>query len=148
MARNDQIATERRRRNSDALSGRRNRLYVDEAHLDRENYEYRFVNDEPGRLHAFTVKDDWEVVPDRDGTMKADSSGMGAEVSAHAGIGLTGAPLKTVLLRKPRKYYDDDEAAKQRQIDAKEAGLKVGQTEGAGVENGYVPKGGISIGRN
>lgn len=147
-ARSEQIASERRRRNSDGLQGRRNRLYVDESQLDRQNFEYRFVNDTPGRLHSFTVQDDWEVVPDREGVIKADSTGTGAEVAAHAGIGPTGAPMRSVLLRKPRKYYDDDEAAKQRQIDAREAGLRAGQAEGASIENGYVPKGGITIGRN
>jgi len=148
MGRSDQTATERRRRNGDALQGRRNRLHVDETQLDRENYEYRFVNDVPGRIHAFTVKDDWEMVPDRDNIVKADGIGAGTEVAAHAGIGPSGAPMRSVLLRKPRKYYDDDEAAKQRQIDAREAGLKAGQAEGASIENGYVPQGGITIGRN
>jgi hypothetical protein len=142
MSRAETIPAERRRRNTDALSGRRQRLAVDEAALDREKYQYRWANDVDNRIHALTVQDDWEIVPDRAGEVRPDSSGMGAEVATPAGGGTT-----AVLLRKPKQYYTDDKAAEQRRIDELEASLKQGAVPGAGDASGsYVPKDGITIG--
>jgi hypothetical protein len=130
MSRNEQIKAERRRRNTDSLSGKRRRLAVNEAGLDRANFEYRWVNDEGTRLYQLTQQDDWEV---------------GAEVATPIGIGPEGAS-RAVLLRKPKAFYDADEQMKQRQIDETEAAIKGGATPGAAVENRYTPKsGGIEI---
>lgn len=149
-ARGEQVKAQRRRRNTDSLSGRRRRMAVDETKLDRENYVYRFANDDDrGRLHALTVEDDWEVVHDRASETKADSAGMGTEVSVSAGVGERGAPLKAVLLRKPKRYHDEDYAARQRRIDETEAGLKRGSTPGGDIDGktSYIPDSGIRIGR-
>lgn len=146
--RGEQIRTERRRRNSDALSGRRMRLSVDESKLDREKYEYRFANDDGTRLHQLTVLDDWEIVPDRDGEVKPDGTDMGAKVSTLVGVATNGSPLRGVLLRKLKTYYNDDKAAKAQAIDDKEASLKSGAVPGAGQGEMYVPRSdGIRIGR-
>lgn len=148
MNRNEQIKTERRRRNTGALGGRRQRLWVDETKLDREKYEYRFVNDDAtGRLHQLTVQDDWEIVPDRDGEVKPDGSDLGARASTIAGVQANGAPLRSVLCRKLKTYYEDDQREKSRAIDEKEASLKSGAVPGAGGAGMYVPAGGISIDR-
>lgn len=142
------IKSERRRRNSDALSGARRRLSVDESKLDRENFVYRFANDAPGRIHTLTVDDDWEVVTDRTGELKPDATGLGAGVSFHAGTGDAGAPVNAVLLRKPKVYADEDAAAKQRQIDATEESLREAKTPGGDGSGQYVPEGReIKIGR-
>lgn len=137
MARSDQITTQRRRRNTDALGGKRRRLAVEESTLDRENFVYRFANDENGRLHQLTVNDDWDVVSDRDGEAKADSVGIGAEVAAYAGTRENGAPLRSVLLRKRKDLHEEDEAAKQRRVDDTEAGLRQAAPQEPGM---YSPK--------
>jgi hypothetical protein len=145
MSRNEQIKAERRRRNTDSLSGKRRRLAVNEAGLDRANFEYRWVNDEGTRLYQLTQQDDWEVVADRDGSLRPGGTGVGAEVATPIGIGPEGAS-RAVLLRKPKAFYDADEQMKQRQIDETEAAIKGGATPGAAVENRYTPKsGGIEI---
>lgn len=137
MTREAEVKEERRRRKSDDLSGRRLRLTVNEENLDRENFAYRFVNDVDGRLHNLTVLDDWEVVSDRSGTTKPDGASAGAEVSAQVGGG-----TKAILLRKPKKYYDEDYARAQRQIDETEKSLKAGNAPDGGDSSGqYVPNG-------
>lgn len=145
MSRNEQIKTERRRRNADGLAGKRRRLTVDESKLDREKYEYRFANDENNRIHELTVKDDWEVVSDRGGEVKGNSSNMGANVSVVAGTGEKGNPVNAVLLRKPKSYYDEDAAKAQRHIDAKERSIAGGEAPGSDSGSTYVPTDGIKI---
>jgi hypothetical protein len=141
--RQDAIKAERRRRNTDALGGRRRKLAVT-GKLDTENFEYRWANDEGTRLHELTVEDDWEVVKDRSGTLKIDGAGTGAEVAVPVGVGETGKGLRSILLRKPRKFYEDDKRAEQRRIDETEAGMKQGVTPGSGQDaQAYVPRGGI-----
>lgn len=137
-----EISGQRRRRNSDQLRGVARRLAVDESKLDRENYAYRFATNDEDRLHRLTVQDDWEIVADRGGEIKDDAASEGSEVSVRAGAGATGAPQKLVLLRKPKVYADEDEAAKQRRIDEKEAGLKRGVVPGADMTGTYTPQGG------
>lgn len=137
MSRTDQIKAERRRRNSDALGGHRQRLFVNEAQLDRENYQYRWANDVDNRIYQLTVQDDYERVEDRDGSVRPDNSGMGAEVATPVGTTKEGAPMRAVLLRKPKTFHDDDERAKHRAIDETEASLKAGAVPGAGNEGTY-----------
>jgi hypothetical protein len=145
-ARQETITAERRRRDTDALGGKRRKLAIT-AKLDTENYEYRWANNEGTRIHDLTVKDDWEVVQDRSGTLKIDGAGAGAEVSVSVGVGETGQGLKSILLRKPRKFYEDDKRAEQRRIDETEAGMKQGVAPGAGQDaQTYVPRGGITFG--
>ena len=142
-ARQEAITAERRRRNTDALAGKRRKLAIT-APLDTENYAYRWANDEGTRLHDLTVNDDWEVVKDRSGTLKIDGAGTGAEVAVPVGVGESGNGVKAVLLRKPRKFHEDDKRAEQRRIDETEAGMKQGITPGAGNDaQTYVPRGGI-----
>lgn len=140
-----QIKAERRRRNSDALAGKRRRLAVDESKLDRENFVYRWVNDDGSRVELLSTQDDWDVVSDRDGAMKEGIHS--AKVETTVGVGERGSPVKAVLMRKPKNYHDDDEAAKQRRIDESERAIREGQSQGATAENSYVPDSGIQIGR-
>jgi hypothetical protein len=145
MAR-EEITTERRRRNSDGLQGFRGRLSLNDEHLDTENFTYRWVNDNGTRIYDLTQRDDWEVVVDREGKLKTDGAGMGAETSVPVGLGEQGKALKAVLLRKPKKYHEDDERAKQSRIDALEASLKTGAVPGQEAGGrAYVPQGGITF---
>lgn len=147
-ARGEATKQARRRRNSDALAGRRKRLSLDESKLDKENFVYRWANDERGRIHALTVEDDWEVVTDRSGSVKPDAAGDGSQVTHRAGVGEQGAALNAVLLRKPKAYHDEDKAAQQRRIDETETVLSSGKTPGAQDDGStYVPSGGISLKR-
>lgn len=135
MGRTEQVKTERRRRNSDSLSGKRRRLAIDESKLDRENYEYFLAKDTGSRVYDLTVNDDWDVVSDRSGKDN-DGSGTGSEVAVHAGAG-----ERHVLLRKPKHFADEDKARAQRRIDDQEAALKNGVVPGGDMSGSYVPDG-------
>jgi hypothetical protein len=139
MSRGKAQTAERRRRNTDALAGKRRRLSVDEAQLDRDKYEYRWISDADGRLEALTMQDDWEQVTDREGAIKKDSTGEGAEVSIRAGTGATGAPVRQILCRKLKEYQDEDRQAKQRRIDEIEDGMR------KSAQTGTDPSDGMSI---
>lgn len=146
MARAEEITKERRRRRTDALAGRRQRLHVDETQLDHAKYTYRFANDTDNRIHSLTVNDDWEVVSDRSGAVKPDAAGDGSTVSLVAGVGDRGAPIKALLLRKPKDLHEQDIAATQRRIDQTEQTLRSGAVPGVKTDGQmYVPQSGISI---
>lgn len=142
--RGEQISGERRRRNTLALGGHRQRLAVNEAALDTQNFVYRWANDDGNRLYQLTQQDDYEVVVDRDNTIRTDGAGTGAEVAVPVGETSRG-PLKAVLLRKPRKFYDEDAAAKAAAIDEKESAIKRGVVSGGLTDNSYVPRTGIKM---
>lgn len=142
MSRADEIRAQRRERGN--ISGRRVRLSVREDKLDRNLWEYRFVNDEGNRVHTFQ-EDGWELVPDRDGEIKKDGTGMGAEVAQLVGTQKTGAALRAVLMRIPKEIYQDDQLAKQRAIDETEVSLKSGAVPGA--DSVITAREGLSISR-
>lgn len=117
-----QETEERRRRNADSLAGKRRRLALNEDALDRENFVYYLARND--QVEMLTTQDDWDVVEDRDRKIKANSAGSGSEVAIYAGQGETGAPVKHVLLRKLKKYQDEDAAAQQRRTEEIEAGMR------------------------
>ena len=126
--RGEQIKAERRRRNTDALAGKRRKLSVSEQNLDRTNFVYRFANDEGNRIHDLTVNDDWEIVPQRSGDEQTD--GIGADISRHAGRDERGQAVRAVLLRKKKDWHAEDVKAEQRRIDETEAAIRQGATPG------------------
>lgn len=142
--RGEAISQERRRRDTDALGGSRKRLSVS-GDLDTANYTYRWVNDEPGRIEDMTTRDDWNVVSDRDGELKNDGAGTGAEVAVQAGRGAHGQAVRAILLRKRKDWQEADDRAKQRHIDEQEASIRAGATPGAGTEGTYTPRNGIQL---
>lgn len=125
---------ERRRRNTDALAGKRRRLSLNERALDKENYAYYWARDD--QIEMLTQEDDWEIVQDRDNKIKRNSNGMGADVSTHAGTSETGSGQRQVLLRKPREYQDEDEAARMRRADEIEAQMRRESQTGINPDDG------------
>jgi hypothetical protein len=129
MSRADEIRAQRAARGN--LGGSRMRLAVREEQLDRENWSYRWANDDGNRVSNLQ-SDGWEIVADRAGVVKDDGAGMGAEVAQLAGTKKTGEAMRSVLMRIPREIKMDDDRAKARAIDAQEASLKSGAVPGAG----------------
>lgn len=85
-------------------------------------YEYRIVNDAGDRIEMF--KDaGWELVDSKDVTVgdrrvdRTTSEGSKAQVSVGQGT-------KAFVMRIPKEYYDEDQAAKNKQIDALEESMK------------------------
>lgn len=141
---------QRRRRDDMGLGRGRN---LDIVGTKDSAYEYRWVNDDPGRMYNLTERDDWEVVKTGDlgeGNAKDKGVGTGIERVVDKRSG-----KRAVLLRKPKDYYVGDKAKEQALIDDTEKAIKRGMTPMAGAAPGetlgsaaYVPNGGISIQAN
>lgn len=99
------------------VGGHRNILTV--ANKD-PNFEYRWVLDSPGRLEQFK-EGGYEVVTETPevGDPTVDrASQLGSAVTMVRGTSTL------VLMRIPREWYEEDQKAKQDEIDALEATMK------------------------
>lgn len=135
---------QRRRRRDDMGDGRLSNLTV---HGQKDpNYEYRWINDEPGRVHKLTVLDDWDVV-------SAEEIGETSPKDKQVGTGVErivdrASGKRAILVRKPKEFYVADKRKEQALLDATDAALKAGKPlspEGLGGAHAYVPSGGIRI---
>lgn len=139
MDRNEEIKTERRRRTSGPSSSARMRLGVDETKLNRAKYAYRWINNDPARLYALTVTDDWDIVADRSASIATRGSDMGAKASVVVGTTDQGHAQRAILCQKLLTLYNADQAEKERAIDRSEASMKSGTVPGAGAGEIYQP---------
>jgi len=140
------VKTERRRR--EAIDGGMRNMRLTVADKDPA-YEYRWVNDDPGRVHQLTVEDDWDVVQVPKATGDKRNVGVG---TADERVVDKGTGRKAILVRKKREFYAADKAKEQKFVDQREDGLRRGNVPGeSGPQPGdlmYVPTDGIKIGRN
>ena len=141
--RSDMPERRRKARGEGELTGVR--LGVLASSLDHTKYVYRWINDVGGRLQAKTVEDDWDVVM-KDG-VKEDSADLGNAVSEVVGSKPDGSPMRAYLCRKPRRFYEEDQAEKTKALDAQLADLKRGRDRSGAALPGadYVPSSGISM---
>ena len=112
---------------SKAPSGRVTRIPVSQRNVltvkgKDPNYVYRIVNDQDDRITQF--KDaGYEIVQKETvevGDKRASSgSSMGSIATMAVGRG-----QKAYLMRIPREFYVEDQALKQRTVDAQEASIK------------------------
>lgn len=145
----EQERTQRRRR-EDLGIGRHDPLALDGS--KDKDYVYRFVNDEPGRLHQMTVADDWDVVTTAEMGTHPKDKGVGSQIER---VVDRRSGQRAILLRKRRDYYEADKAKEQGRIDEIERQIKGGGSPG-GHETlqakeghaAYVPQGGIRITSN
>lgn len=148
-ARQEQERATRRRR-EDLGVGRMRTLAIN-GRIDPD-YEYRWVNDKPGRVQMLTTDDDWDVVTtDMVGQRDAKDKGVGSIVERVVDK-TNGA--RAVLLRKRKDYYTADKAKEQAAVAENEAALARGQSNAPGSlqasdpDKAYVPRGGIVIDPN
>lgn len=120
----DRAAGIRAERRARRAAGGSNRLATDEHKLDREKFQYRWVNDVGTRVNRLK-EFDYEVVPNGDEKI--------------TGTTKEGRPQNTVLMRKPRALHDEDAAALLAEIDAEENRMVSGKAHEMG-PGGYVPK--------
>lgn len=139
----------RRQRGSTVFHGQK--LTVSEAFLDRKNFEYRWINDDGGRIDQMTQADDWDLVADPSKTGKADADGLGSKVSKVVGRGEAGQAMRAYLARKPKAFYAEDQAEKRQSIKQTMDAIKHGVPKVDGAPQlgatAYIPGGptGISI---
>ena len=142
--RSAEVQSQRRRR-SDSAATAGLKLHVPEDMKD-DKFEYRWVNDKPGRIHQLTKQDDWDVVStDRPDQLTAAAEGSVMKRSVDKSTGDS-----AVLLRKPKDYFEADRREKQRPVDEIEKALRSGpapSSEGISGSEAYVPNGRNTIGR-
>jgi hypothetical protein len=142
----DQEKTERRRqRGNTVLPGLK--LGVREELLDRKNFNYRWINDNGGRIEDLTVADDYDLVRDPKKEIKDDNGNEGALISKVVGTTENNQPIRAFLARKPKPLYDEDQRDKRAVLDRQMADIKRGKPSEASAigDNTYVPQGGINI---
>lgn len=129
------VEPERRRKRDGGVIGRR--LGVADENLDFENFVYRFINDSPARLFNKTKQDDWDVVSN-DGDVIEDTADAGNAVSRVVGAKPDGSPLLAYLCRKPKKFYEEDAARSQAELDKQLTELRRGNDRVGGSQSDYV----------
>lgn len=86
-------------------------------------YEYRFVNNVDGKIEQ-RIEDGWEVVKKSEltqvGEKRVDSPSPTGDARE---IGV-GHGYKAVLMKIPKEWYDEDQAAKQEVVDRIESSTK------------------------
>jgi hypothetical protein len=143
----EKTRTERRKKPGQMAYGG-GRLSVDEAAMDRDNFEYRFVSDRAGRAKKL-YEQDWDPV--NDPAVKPEASTQGTVVGVHGGTEENGQPYKQILMRKRKDWYEDDQKEKMAPLDELEDQIKAGQPQDAkGVDkdlasHSYIPGGGNAI---
>jgi hypothetical protein len=133
----EQAQQTRRRRESLGVD-RHLKLHVPEDFKDK-SFEYRWVNDQPGRLRQLTVADDWDVVSTDDPSMTKASEGTVMKRAVDKASGDS-----AVLLRKPKEFYDADQKEAKALLDAKDEDMRRGappSPDGLAGSEAYVPGG-------
>ncbi len=133
----------RRRRAASVQTGQR--LAVNESMLDKSRFAYRWINDSPARIMMMTKEDDWDIVTNEGGVVKDDSTDLGNAVSVVVGANPDGSPLRAYLCRKPKTYWDEDQAAKGAGLDEQLAQLRRGLDRSGASQSDYVPNSGIRL---
>lgn len=102
--------TVRRRRNDD-YNGHYMNLGVDETLID-PNYEYRWINDDRGRLEKRTQQDDWDFV--NDPKIHADPKNVTVDSRVRRVVGTTknNQPLYAYYCRKRKEWCEADRRSK------------------------------------
>jgi hypothetical protein len=117
----EQIRAKRRERGTQNVAGYK--LRVDTSKLD-PRFEYRWVNEENCQLRQAeaTFCGDWEFMPNTDGVM---DDGRNVEQGAKiARIADKGNGKRTILMRKPKELYQDDQRIKSEKIVKLEGQMK------------------------
>ena len=112
------MAVKENRTRRTPINGIRNRLNV---RGQEPGYVYRIVNDVDDRVTTFQEMG-YEVVTDKTVSVGdkrvANPTQEGSPVTVSVGQGITG-----VVMRQKKEWYDEDQAAKQRQVDELESSM-------------------------
>jgi hypothetical protein len=116
------------------------------AASQRSGYSRRWINDEAGRLQE-AEEGGYQFVKEGD----ANSTDTGTRKSLTVGKHEDGTPLRAYLMEIPLEFYEEDQVAKQQEIDATDEAIRTGSVAGQnGADGRYIPSQGISYktGRN
>lgn len=113
------------------------------------SFVYRWVNDDGrGRIDR-ALAGGYEFAPSvgqKVGSGSADgNSDVGSKVSRIVGTQEGGAGMRAYLMRIPRELYDQDQRAKQAQVDEVDKAIRRGDAHKSGDDKRYIPKEGTSV---
>ena len=95
-----------------------------------DGFQYRVVNDnwakDPGRVQR-AMRGGYEKVEGYD--------------PMPVGVNDDGSPIKGVLLRIPKEWYEEDQKTKQKVVDKVDEAIKTGKLESQPGDNRYIPQG-------
>jgi len=108
--------------------------------LDHNKYIYRAALDDGSRLYELVDQGEYEFVTLNDKktghSLKADAPGA---IKYRSGTKVDGSPAWSYLLRKLKKFADEDRAEAVKQIDEQERAQLQGRTKDA-PDKSYTPK--------
>lgn len=130
------------------MGGHRSKLTVEGKDDD---YFYRHFIDTGGRIQQ-AMDAGYELVP-RQGVKVGEgedrNTDLGSAVSTITGRNEDGTPQRSYLMRIRREWYEEDQAAKQAEVDEMDAAIHSGTVDHEPGQDGrYVPKGGIKYHTN
>ena len=102
------------------------------------NFTYRWVNDQGGRIQQ-AEQASYEFVKAGDVTVGSGvdrNSETGDQVSQIVGTKEDGSPMRAYLMRIKREFYEEDQNAKQEEVDAKDAAIQSGSVSGQPGQDG------------
>lgn len=94
------------------------RLPTNGADLDMNNYKYRWVNDEPGRVQRLQGMEYEIVTPE-------EMNGL--QTAHHVGFSRQGTQMNAVLMKKYKPWFEEDQARKNHEAQELEKALKRGK---------------------
>jgi hypothetical protein len=106
------------------------------AASSRPGMKSRWVNDDGGRLQQFEAAG--YSFQTEDTTKTGSNADPGTRISRIVGRDDHGNPVRAYLMEQTQENYDEDQKAKQRQLDAFDEAMKRGQPSGGSDENTYV----------
>lgn len=107
------------------------RLSIPEGAMDPK-LEYRWVNDEKGRIQRLTQEDTWDFTTREELGLAGENSGQGTRLERVVGIGEDGQPLKAYLLCKPKEWAEEDRERRRRPFKQQYAQVLQGKTLAVG----------------
>jgi len=127
------------------LTGLRQKLFVDKKYK-KPGYVCRWFNDQRSKLEDAEnawwayVTDDVHVGEGEDGKDK-----LSTKVRQNVGTKESGEPLYAYLMEIQEKFYKEDEAARDKHLDATDNAIRRGEGAGGGPgqDGKYVPPQGI-----
>jgi hypothetical protein len=145
-----QAETTQRRRRREGLGMERNlKLHIPES-LKDPGFEYRWVNDRPGRVRQMTTDDDWDVVDLSKLGGDPDPGKNTAEGTVMTRVGDKGTGERMTLLRKPKEFYQADRKERFDALRKLEDSMKrrppQSQDGLSDRDNSYIPGGTNTIG--
>lgn len=155
QTRAEKTKAERRRRREFSPTGHASKFDIPESMKNDPEYRYHWAYDEGGRIQQMKEQD-WDIVDDESVAEDDNQKGLGVIPARFGGTDDAGKNCNMILMRKPRKYDEEDKAKELAVNEQRMAAIQRGQAVGpdgrphqssiAGSHK-YTPGDGISITR-